>query len=128
MMEAGLHDYLTKDNGVKAIVGTRVYPVYLPQSPTYPAITYQRITTERVGSTTGPSGLARPRFQVDCWATTYAGAKALSTAVRTAVDGHSGKIGSADVFGVIVSNETDFYEPDVDINRVTMDLIIWHKE
>jgi len=128
MIEAGLHGFLTDDTDIAAIVATRVYPIILPQNPTMPAITYQRISTPRVSSTTGPSGLASPRIQVDCWAETYAAVKALSDTVRTAVDGYSGTMDTFTVYGVIVESEQDLYEPDAVYYRTSLDLIIWHKE
>ena len=64
-IEPALRAYVLADPAVSALIGTRWYPVVLPQSTAFPAVTYQRITTTRVGSHHGPSGLAAARFQID---------------------------------------------------------------
>src|SRR5688500_44365 len=80
-------------NPVRAIIGTRAYPLVLPQAPTYPAVRYQRSDTVRGpyrGMATGRAGYAKPRFQVDCYAATPASAQALADAVRSVLDGYKG--------------------------------------
>jgi hypothetical protein len=128
MIEKGLHTFLTGTAAISALVSARVYPVWLPQSPTLPCLTYQRISGSRVRSLTGPSSLAHPRIQIDCWAATYDGAKTLAEAVRVALDGYSGLMGTVEVFGVIVHGDRDLYDPEVKISRVSMDITIWHIE
>jgi hypothetical protein len=128
MIESELRTYLLAQSGIAALIGTRVYPMKLPQSPTLPAITYQRVSGSRVQSLTGPSGMAHPRIQVDCWAASYDGAKALAAEVQDDLDGYRGTMGTTRVGGVIVYGDRDWYEPDVDIYRVTIDITIWHDE
>lgn len=128
MIETGLYEFLRDAATVNAIVSGRVYPVYLPQSPIYPAITFQRISGPRVRSLTGPSNLAHPRIQVDCWAATYNAAKELADAVRIAIDGYSGAMGDHTVYGAIVETDRDFYEPEALVARITLDIILWHDE
>ena len=128
MIESALYSILTADSTVSGLISTRVYPIKLPQSPTFPAVTYQRVSTPRVRSTTGPSGLAHPSIQIDCWAETYTGVKSLAEAAREAVDGYSGTVGGVAIAGIIVASENDFFEPEVEIYRVTMDITIWHEE
>lgn len=84
--EQTVYNTLKNDAGVAALVGTRIYPLVLPQNPTYPAISYQRISTRPV-QTRGGNGLAFVRMQVDCFATGYTAAKQLSDAVVSALAG-----------------------------------------
>lgn len=128
MIEAALYSLLTTTAEISAIVGTRVYPVKLPQKPTAPAITYQRIYSARVRSTSGPSGLTRTRIQIDYWATTWEGAKALADTVREAIDGHRCTTAGTRIGSIEVEADRDFYEPDALFYRVSQDLTIWHEE
>ena len=76
-MSAGvvLYDRLTTHGGTSALISTRCYPTLMPQAPTLPAVVYQRISgTETYGNTS----VRDARYQVSCWATTYAGAHALA--------------------------------------------------
>lgn len=118
MIESDLKAYLAADAAVAALVGSRIYPLKLPQAPALPAITYQKVSGPRVISLSGYSGLSHPRLQIDCWAATYDQVKALSAAVVAALDAYPGAIMNDD--------GRDNYQPDVELPRVTIDFTIWH--
>jgi len=64
--------FILADPALKAALGTRVYPLKLPQSVTYPAMTLMRVsTTTSPPLRGGRASLARPRYQADIW--TYEG-------------------------------------------------------
>jgi len=71
---------------VTALVGTRISPLIRTQDLILPAVTLQRITLTPTNTFAGNGGLDDTRLQVDSWATTYAGARALAIAVRAAFD------------------------------------------
>lgn len=134
-IEEAIYYKLTNDTDVAAIVSTRVYPMKLPPNPTYPAITYQRISTARWHNYAGASGRARPRFQIDCWldgsnrAEAYDDARDLATKVRKCLDGFKGDIDTeSDVGGVTLDSERDIWEDLAQVHRVTMDFIFPHFE
>ena len=99
---------------------TNVYPVILPQAAAFPALTYQRISADRVYSLSGYSTaiLENARMQVDCWATSFETVKTLARGVRRTVD-YATSIRSNCI------SDQDFYEPDTKIWRVSMDFSIW---
>ena len=116
-----VQDMLTDDAGVAALVGTRVYPVALPQTPTYPAISYQRIsTTPQGGSTT----LRVSRYQINCWATSYGGVQSLANAVITAAEEHRDGSETPVIKQTITANVIDDYDPDVKIYRTMVDVFV----
>ena len=128
-IEKDIHYALSDDADVSTLVSSRVYPMKLPQGWTLPAITYQRISGERAHCLGGPSGRARPRFQIDCWAEDYDGAKDLADKVRLCLDGFKGNINTeSDVGGIILEGDRDIWEEEINIYRVTMDFIIPHFE
>lgn len=128
LIEQAIYERLTTYAGLAALVGARVYPVILPQSPALPAVTYTKVTNEHVQSHGGASGLAMPRFQVDSWATTYASAKAVAEQVRLALLGFRGAVAGVLIGGVLAETETDVYEPETRIYRVSQDYRIAHEE
>lgn len=128
IIEEGLSAYVTAVTAVQALIVARFYPLRLPENPTYPAATYQRISGPRVHSQTGPSQLAYPRFQLDCYASTYLGAKAVAGALRVALDGYKGLMGTVAVGSVLFMDDRDFYDPATRIWRVSMDIIVGHTE
>jgi hypothetical protein len=118
---------------VTTLVSTRVYPEPLPQAPTLPALTYNQVSAVRVRDLTGPAGKSRHRVSISCWATTYAGARALADAVRQSIDGFQGTWQDTQVGSVTLDNEFDLFEegagrPEVGIHRVVQDYIISHLE
>lgn len=130
--------HLTANAGVAALVGPRVYPVRLPTNVTLPAVSYQRISSTRLHSHQGASGLAHPRLQVDCWGRSYSSARGVATAVRKALDGYRGAFGGGGnqvpIGGVFLDNEMDVPEEidededDVPLYHIALDFMIWHDE
>jgi hypothetical protein len=133
-IEAGLVYKLTNTVGLTALISTRVYLERIPQGATLPCLTYQRISTPRVHThdTSGSAGTAYPRFQFDAWATTYASAKAITDALRAALNGYKGTITSgADsvvVQASLVESETSQPDLEADLARISSEYVIWHLE
>jgi hypothetical protein len=107
---------LLADLTVASLASARIYPLTLPQNPTLPAITYQRISAPKGLTLDGPE-LTTERLQVDSWATTHAAVRQLSDAVRAALHGYSGA--SAQLVELL--NESDYYEQEVKVHRVRAD-------
>ena len=80
---------LTGYAGLSALISSRVYPGQLPQRPTLPSVTYQRVSTILVATrdNSGRANLERPRYQFDCWATTRKAARAPRTRRRSGAPG-----------------------------------------
>lgn len=129
-VEEALFARLTGTAAVAALVAARVYPLVAPQAAARPFVTYQRISTSRVASLDGPSGLARVRYQLDVWADDDAGARALAREVRLALDGYSGDGAAGDrvIQSVVADDERDFFDEASRTFRVSADFIIWHAE
>lgn len=128
-IEQDLYYKLKNNANVSGVVSSRIYPMQLPQGWTLPALTYQRISTPRATILSGPSGRARPRFQIDCWADNYETIKDLATKVRGCLDGFKGDINTeSNVGGIILESERDILEDEINVYRVIMEFIIPHFE
>lgn len=137
MIGKAIHARLKAHAGTSALVGSRVYPLRLPQGPTYPAVRYQVIGAPRthlMGDTPDASQWVHSRVQVDCYAVTYAGAHALAFQVRMALSRWSGSAGGLAVESVFLGAERDEDEPTLvhhgeqGLYRVTMDFIVHYQE
>lgn len=106
-METILYSLLAGDAAIAAIVGTRIYPNFIPQDADLPALIYQQISGYRHHTNAGALGLAVPRVQINCWAVTYAAADDLADKVRIKLDGYSGTVSSTKVFSILLSDEVD---------------------
>ena len=127
-LEEVLVAHLSAYDGLTALISVRIYPLILPQSPTLPALTYQRIDGPREHCMSEDAEVARPRIQIDTWAETDASAKAVATQVRTALQRWADATTSPVVLDSLLDNDEDSYEPDTNIYRVRQDWIIWHRE
>lgn len=129
-----LRDFLLADATVSGVIGTRVYPLRLPQKPTLPAVVYSRISGVRVEHLKGVSSASEPRYQIDAWAANVAGAQALGKAVRQRLDHYvgtwTGNGSPAISVGVSVRivNEWESFEEDINggLCRHSADYFIFH--
>lgn len=78
------------DVTIGMLVGTRMYPIRLPEKATLPAITFQQISDVRDGHLRGVAGTARARYQIDAYAAQPKEAKALAGWIRQRLDGFQG--------------------------------------
>lgn len=122
-------------------VGTRIYPVKLPQNVTYPAISILRVSAVRANVLHGPASVARPRYQIDCWVRETSGTNAftdaqnLGSAVRTRLEAYAGIMTDPTTSpvttyrtSVTFDDERDLFDPDVNGGyfRHSSDYFVWH--
>lgn len=89
-IESELFNILTGDAAVGAMIGTRVYPLVLPQNPTLPAVVYQELRTDARAAADGDMGERETRFQLSAWASSFAAVKMAKTALTALLSGYSG--------------------------------------
>lgn len=134
-----IHAQLTGHSGTRALVGSRVYPLRLPQgtgasSLPYPAVRYQVIGAPRSHVMGQDTGEVFARVQVDCYAETYRDAHLLSAQVRAALSRQSGTWGGVVIDSVFLEDERDMDEPLVEwdgeqgVYRVMLDFIVNYLE
>ncbi len=82
-----IYTVITSEPAVTDIMGTRLLPMRLEQSPEtqLPAAVFQVITMDPVNSLDGDSNLDLFRLQIKAWANTYTEARALGAAIRSAL-------------------------------------------
>jgi hypothetical protein len=119
ILGVALRAHLLDDGAIAALVGTRVYPLRLPEKLVLPAIVLTRISEVRYGHLRGNEALARPRYQVDCWASTHDGATALGTLVRQRLNGYTGTWSDDESpattipVTVLFDSAQDLFDPDI---------------
>lgn len=120
-IEADIITALEADGDLTALVSTRIYPMRLPQNPTWPNLVYSRSSTDFHNTiSTNAAGQANARFQLDCRADDYAEVRDVAAKTLAAMTG-------ATTFDALVVSDSDFpYEPNTDIYRVVLDFSIWY--
>ena len=104
---------ITGDSAINALIGTRLYPVKLPDNVTYPAAVYSLVSTVIQGS----GGCKRSRLQLDLYDESYSGLKALRDAVVAYGDGGN---------GYIYEENADVWEEDNDLYHQPIDFLLDH--
>lgn len=136
-VDEALFSHLSTTAGITALVGTRIYPIVMPPGVALPAISLQKISTERIHAFQQDTGMASASFQVSAWAKTdtvkkgYAHTQACANAVRLALQNYSGTMGGAGgvvVGAVSIENEMDDYDAASDVYAVHQDYEIWFQE
>lgn len=114
LIDKWLQNRLENYAGITALVGTKVYPMYAPQSAAYPFVTFRRSNTERnykTGTTPSNDGVPRTTFEIHCWDDDYGGVKDLSNHVRLAIDGYRQDASGFVVRRAFIEDEADVPEP-----------------
>lgn len=135
-LRPGLFAFLRDDAAIGPLVTAggiaRIYPVRLPQGIKLASIVYARISGQGDYVMTGPSGLVRPRYQLDSWAPTIDAASTLADLIKGALDGFTGAIGTGanavEVQGVFIADEREDYDDIAQMYCVSRDFFIHHEE
>lgn len=92
MIEQGIFELLTQDDDVSALVAAGVYWILAPKGAVVPYIVLNRVATTDVYTTNGATGMRSALFQVDCYSTTYYGARSIALAVRQLLESYRGNL------------------------------------
>lgn len=106
-----------------------VYPAYLPELASRPAIVYRRISTNATLDHDGPVDIVESRFQFTAHAETHPEALDLARQVRARIHGREGGVTMDGILLVRVDNEIDLgYDPDSEGWEFTLDALVKYKE
>jgi len=128
MIYEALFSLLTANSDVAALVGTRVYPVKMPDDPQLPAISLQVADGDRGDSLEGSDGLASELVQIDCWSRDMDQVKDLAKKARAALRGYRGTVAGLTIGGILGWRETDLFDEDAEIFHVSCLCRVWHSD
>ena len=120
--ESVLLRMLQEDAGLSALVGSKVFPLFIPSGNYLPCVTFQRLGGRPANTLSGASGLEEIDFQIDVWARDYDEAKAIAKAVRAAMPANGPR------FGAHLIEDQDLYEDGTNYFRVSMEFKVWFLE
>lgn len=93
-LRAAIISHLRADDDVAALVGTRVYPLAVPRGERLPAVVVQVIGIERPRHLRGPVNIADATVQVAACSMRPTEPPDIAEAIRQALDGFTGRLGS----------------------------------
>ncbi|MGC9260916.1 MAG: tail completion protein gp17 [Phycisphaerae bacterium] len=115
MITAGLITFLLSQSPVTAICSTRIFPATGPVGAIYPQIVMQQISGQEDDTFDGALGMGEDRYQLTCWAETYAASEGLAKAVITALNGTAAAMGSQQAFDCEIVGQHDVLGEAVDL-------------
>ena len=124
-LEPGLFSFLSATFG-----HSRIYPVKLPQDPTYPAVVYEKLNSDVFTGMTmsGASGFSKQTYQISIFDPQYSLARMEAKTLRNAIDGFQGTMGAEVVQAAFWDDDSDEFEDRTKVFRISVDVTIAHKE
>jgi len=133
-IETAFRGKLATDTYLVSILGSRIYPVRTPDNPIYPCVTYQRLSTQREHNLEGAGNLSFSTFVIDIWTARNEGVGGfehgteLSLEIRRVLDGFRGYFQGVDIQGILSENESQSWESEVEVYRITQNWLVIHRE
>lgn len=129
MIEKALRKKLISTQTIAQIIGTRVYPIMLPEKAILPALSFGRVSTEGARlSHSGSTGILTSVFEVGCIAKDVEVAKQLARLIRGTFSGFSGSVDGYKIYRTSVENEFDEYDPETGTYQVPVEIYLTHDE
>lgn len=122
IIKAGFYTWVKTISAITDILGTgddiKFYKDKAPKGTSFPYVTFSFQNEETNHYLGGASGVAFPVLVIDVWVAEGDDATALSEAIRIALDGFSGSMGSVDVRRVHLSDRSELPMPPSDGSEV----------
>jgi hypothetical protein len=131
-IEQCLQAFLAGRPEVSALVSTRVYPVKLPERPTYPAISFFRVNPVPLNTldSNSPQKVQGTTVQISAWSTDYYEAHKAAETVRRVLQSFAGTMTDLEVGQVTHDGGRDSYDDEAQepgVHQVSNDYTIWWK-
>lgn len=125
LIEETLYTRLSNYAGLTSLVGTRIYPMILPQGVTYPAVEYSRVGTyPRESCMISDVGVVRARYRITAWATTFTSVKSIANQIRLAMQRYT----TTGVQATFIIGEYDIYDDEAEKYGAAIDIELIYTE
>lgn len=128
MIESAIRTLVLQASDITDEIGTRFYPLRLPQQSEIPACTFQMIADVPSHNLSGPQGHVRTLLQIDTYAATYAKSVEVADLIRKQIDGYAGTVSGTIITSVQRASALSTYETGIDQYRMTTDYRIGYYE
>ena len=99
----------------------KIYPMFMPQGVSYPALRYQNISSEPQNTFNGESDQQNDRVQIDIYSDSYDETQTVADAVVAAM------AGTGNSFKALRLSRIDLqYDTDVGIYQTSIDFSVWY--
>lgn len=124
MLSTALRAYLLSRPEIRNLIGTRIYPGWIPENAPMPSVAYLEVSGVRHHDI----DVAFPRYQFSCFSTRYLEAKEIADEIRKALQRYKGDISGTRVIQGVHEGTFEQYERDTGIYHVAIDFKIIYRE
>ena len=123
-MAGDFRTVILADSALAALLGERVYPVRLPQKPSYPLLLLTRVSDEKDRTLDGTSRLRQARIQIDCKAETQVVAAQIADELERLLDGKAASGGDTRFASCWITRRDERFEEGTETYRSSLDFEI----
>ena len=127
MIDNIIYQILAAASGVTSLVGTSIFTVLASQSDLSAYVVIHIIDIVPENTKDGVSKLDQVRVQVDSFHSNKSSGDSLAVAIRSALDGYGGTVGSTLIDNIYFDQALNDYDYDRDLYKVQQDFIVRHK-
>jgi len=110
MVERDILTFLLSQDSLSHLVGSRIYPIHLPNDPTLPAIIFFMVSSTHAHHLRGALGHVLVRTQFDVFSDTFQKMEETAETLRQILEGYNGSVGSQTCVSCKLQNQTSFGE------------------
>jgi Protein of unknown function (DUF3168) len=104
------------------LVDGRVYPLQMPENPTFPVILWSIVGGPRAAQSQDGGGVDNPRLRLDIWGQLYDDVVGVAVQVRSLLESRS----QIDLgFSTVYEGEQDLLDPDTGNPRRILEFRVW---
>ena len=100
-----LYTYMSSKTELTNIVGSKIYPMFIPQKQTIPAITYYPVSTTYGSELCKDNGFVRCIVQFDCHEKNFKKARQLSRVIKNIFQDLHGNMGGIDIQATFIRSD-----------------------
>lgn len=127
MIEHALFSILSNDAGVTALVGSRIYPIMLPQNATFPCASYSTDEGQEDDTFDGQGTFQQINIEVDAWAKTHAEMLTVGGAIKAALKNYSGTVSGVTIDKIRIESSVCVYEDASEAFRKTWVITVFKR-
>ena len=117
-----IYGLLSGQSAITNIVGSRIYPVSVPQFADFPFVVYTTTDTEMTMTKDGSSPLDVITVQIDMYANDFETNTTLAGAIRSTLDFYTGTINGQAIQRITMTNSSDGdYNAELEVFYSTQD-------
>jgi hypothetical protein len=126
-IENAIYTMLNGHAGLSALVGVRIYPMYLPQTPTLPACAYRLTSAQTISLLATDTNIIEARYEIAVFSKTYDQCVATADQLRQALQRQSGTVETVVILDITIDNIDQSFDQDFEIYEITTDVTISYR-